>query len=157
MITLNVNGKSHRVDADPGTPLLWVLRDAIGLTGTKYSCGAALCGACTVHVDGSPVRACVTPVSSVAGKRIVTIEGVGASKVGKAVQQAWEKLDVVQCGFCQSGQIMSAVALLQNNAKPTDADIDRELSGNLCRCATYVRIRAAIKDASAALTRGGAA
>lgn len=157
MITLNVNGKSHRVDADPGTPLLWVLRDAIGLTGTKYSCGAALCGACTVHVDGSPVRACVTPVSSVAGKRIVTIEGVGASKVGKAVQQAWEKLDVVQCGFCQSGQIMSAVALLQNNAKPTDADIDRELSGNLCRCATYVRIRAAIKDASAALTKGGAA
>lgn len=157
MITLNVNGKSHRIDADPGTPLLWVLRDAIGLTGTKYSCGAALCGACTVHVDGSPVRACVTPVSSVAGKRIVTIEGVGASKVGKAVQQAWEKLDVVQCGFCQSGQIMAAVSLLQNNAKPTDADIDRELSGNLCRCATYVRIRAAIKDASAALTKGGAA
>lgn len=157
MITLNINGKSHPIDADPGTPLLWVLRDGVGLTGTKYSCGAALCGACTVHVDGAPVRSCVTPISSVAGKRVVTIEGVGASEVGKAVQRAWEKLDVVQCGFCQSGQIMAAVSLLQNNAKPTDADIDRELSGNLCRCATYVRIRAAIKDAAATLAAGGAA
>jgi len=156
MITLNVNGKPQRTDADPSTPLLWVLRDGIGLTGTKYSCGAALCGACTVHVDGAPVRSCVTPISSVAGKRIVTIEGVGASTVGKAVQRAWEKLDVVQCGFCQSGQIMAAVSLLQNNAKPTDADIDRDLSGNLCRCATYVRIRAAVKEAAAALAEGGA-
>lgn len=157
MITLNINGKPQRTDADPSTPLLWVLRDGIGLTGTKYSCGAALCGACTVHVDGAPVRSCVTPISSVAGKRIVTIEGVGASKAGKAVQRAWEKLDVVQCGFCQSGQIMAAVSLLQNNAKPTDADIDRDLSGNLCRCATYVRIRAAVKEAAAALAEGGAA
>jgi isoquinoline 1-oxidoreductase subunit alpha len=151
MVNLTINGKSHSVDAEPSTPLLWVLRDRLGLTGTKYGCGMALCGACTVHVDGAAVRACTTPVSSVAGKRIVTIEGVGASKVGKAVQEAWVKRDVVQCGFCQSGQIMSAVALLAKNRKPTDADIDREMGGNLCRCATYVRIRAAIKEAAKTL------
>jgi isoquinoline 1-oxidoreductase subunit alpha len=151
MIDLNINGKRHSVDADPGTPLLWVLRDGLGLTGTKYSCGMALCGSCTVHVDGVPLRSCTTPVSSVAGKRILTIEGVGGDRVGKAVQQAWQKLDVVQCGFCQSGQIMSAVALLAKNPKPSDADIDREMAGNLCRCATYVRIRAAIKDAAKSL------
>ncbi|MBS1173153.1 MAG: isoquinoline 1-oxidoreductase, alpha subunit [Proteobacteria bacterium] len=151
MIDLNINGKRHSVDADPGTPLLWVLRDRLGLTGTKYSCGMALCGSCTVHVDGVPLRSCTTPVSSVAGKRILTIEGVGGDRVGKAVQQAWQKLDVVQCGFCQSGQIMSAVALLAKNPKPSDADIDREMAGNLCRCATYVRIRAAIKDAAKSL------
>jgi len=151
MIDLNINGKRHSVDADPGTPLLWVLRDRLGLTGTKYSCGMALCGSCTVHVDGVPLRSCTTPVSSVAGKRILTIEGVGGDRVGKAVQQAWQKLDVVQCGFCQSGQIMGAVALLAKNPKPSDADIDREMAGNLCRCATYVRIRAAIKDAAKSL------
>ena len=151
MIDLNINGKRHSVDADPGTPLLWVLRDGLGLTGTKYSCGMALCGSCTVHVDGVPLRSCTTPVSSVAGKRILTIEGVGGDRVGKAVQQAWQKLDVVQCGFCQSGQIMSAVALLAKNPKPSDADIDREMAGNLCRCATYVRIRAAIKNAAKSL------
>jgi isoquinoline 1-oxidoreductase alpha subunit len=151
MIELNVNGRRTRVDAEPDTPLLWVLRDRLGLTGTKYSCGMSLCGSCTVHVGGAPLRACTTPVSSVAGKRIVTIEGVGGSKVGKAVQRAWEKLDVVQCGFCQSGQIMSAVALLAKNPRPSDADIDREMGGNLCRCATYVRIRAAIKEAAKAL------
>jgi isoquinoline 1-oxidoreductase alpha subunit len=151
MIDLNINGKRHSVDADPGTPLLWVLRERLGLTGTKYSCGMALCGSCTVHVDGVPLRSCTTPVSSVAGKRILTIEGVGGERVGKAVQQAWQKLDVVQCGFCQSGQIMSAVALLAKNPKPSDADIDREMAGNLCRCATYVRIRAAIKDAAKSL------
>jgi len=151
MIDLNINGKRHSVNADPGTPLLWVLRDGLGLTGTKYSCGMALCGSCTVHVDGVPLRSCTTPVSSVAGKRILTIEGVGGDRVGKAVQQAWQKLDVVQCGFCQSGQIMSAVALLAKNPKPSDADIDREMAGNLCRCATYVRIRAAIKDAAKSL------
>lgn len=151
MIDLNINGRRHSVDADPGTPLLWVLRDRLGLTGTKYSCGMALCGSCTVHVDGVPLRSCTTPVSSVAGKRILTIEGVGGDRVGKAVHQAWQKLDVVQCGFCQSGQIMSAVALLAKNPKPSDADIDREMAGNLCRCATYVRIRAAIKDAAKSL------
>lgn len=151
MIELIVNGKRHSVDSDPGTPLLWVLRDRLGLTGTKYSCGLALCGACTVHVDGVPLRACTTPVSSVAGKRILTIEGIGSNRVGKAVQQAWQKLDVVQCGFCQSGQIMSAVALLAKNPRPSDTDIDREMAGNLCRCATYVRIRAAIKDAAKSL------
>jgi isoquinoline 1-oxidoreductase alpha subunit len=123
----------------------------IGLTGTKYGCGMALCGACTVHVDGSPVRSCVTPLASLAGKRITTIEGVGATKTGNAVQSSWEKLEVVQCGYCQSGQIMSAAALLAKNTKPTDADIDSAMSGNVCRCATYVRIRAAIKDAARTL------
>jgi isoquinoline 1-oxidoreductase alpha subunit len=155
VITLNVNGKPREVDAEPDTPLLWVLRDQLGMTGTKYGCGMALCGSCTVHVDGEPVRACTTPASSVAGKKIVTIEGL-ESKAGKAVQAAWEKLDVVQCGFCQCGQIMSAAALLASNPRPSDADIDRAMAGNLCRCATYVRIRAAIKEAAKSLARGGA-
>ena len=151
MITLNINGKATRVDAEPDTPLLWVLRDTLQLTGTKYGCGMALCGACTVHLDGQPVRSCSTPVSAAAGKTIVTIEGVGEGRVGKAVQHAWQKLDVVQCGYCQSGQIMSATALLEKNRKPSDADIDGAMGGNLCRCATYVRIRAAIHDAAKSL------
>jgi isoquinoline 1-oxidoreductase alpha subunit len=151
MIELNVNGKPRQVEADGSTPLLWALRDNLGLTGTKYSCGIAVCGACTVLVDGEAIRACITPVSSVAGKKIVTIEGVAGSRVGKAVQQAWRKLDVVQCGFCQSGQILAAAALLDKNAKPSDADIDRGMGGNLCRCATYARIREAIKDAAKSL------
>ena len=150
MIILHVNGKAHRVDAEPDTPLLWVLRDALGLTGTKYGCGAALCGACTVHVDGRPVRSCATPVSAAAGKRVTTIEGLG-SRTGKAVQAAWQKLDVVQCGFCQSGQIMAAAALLAANPRPSDADIDAAMAGNLCRCAAYVRIRAAIHEAAKSL------
>ncbi|HEX8980331.1 MAG TPA: (2Fe-2S)-binding protein [Parasulfuritortus sp.] len=151
MIQLNVNGKTHRLDVSPDTPLLWVLRDTLRLTGTKYGCGIAQCGACTVHLDGTPIRACVTPVSAVAGHRITTIEAIDAERVGKAVQDAWRKLDVVQCGYCQSGQMMSAIALLSQNRKPTDADIDSAMSGNLCRCATYVRIRAAIHEAAKAL------
>ncbi|MBI4996753.1 MAG: (2Fe-2S)-binding protein [Rhodocyclales bacterium] len=151
MITLNVNGKDVRVDVEPDTPLLWVLRDTLQLTGTKYSCGRALCGSCTVHLDGEPVRSCSTPVSAALRRKIVTIEGVGRDRVAKAVQDAWQRLDVVQCGYCQSGQIMSAVALLERNRKPTDADIDSALAGNLCRCATYVRIRAAIHEAARSL------
>ncbi len=151
MVQLNVNGKIRQVDVAPDTPLLWVLRDTLGLTGTKYGCGQALCGACTVHVDGAPLRSCVTPVSAVAGRKITTIEVADQSRIGKAVQEAWQKLDVVQCGYCQSGQIMTAVALLSQNKKPTDADIDTALSGNLCRCATYVRIRAAIHLAAKSL------
>ena len=151
MIQLNVNGKTQSVDVSPDTPLLWVLRDTLGLTGTKYGCGQALCGACTVHVDGAPLRSCVTPVSAVAGRKITTIETADQSRVGKAVQEAWRKLDVVQCGFCQSGQIMGAIALLSQNRKPTDADIDTALAGNLCRCATYVRIRAAVHLAAQSL------
>jgi isoquinoline 1-oxidoreductase subunit alpha len=151
MIQLNVNGKTHQLDVAPDTPLLWALRDTLHLTGTKYGCGQALCGACTVHVDGNPVRSCSTPVSAVAGRKITTIEAVDAQRVGKAVQEAWRKLDVVQCGYCQSGQIMSAVALLSTNRKPTDADIDTAMSGNLCRCATYVRVRAAIHEAAKSL------
>ena len=150
MLTLNINGRRHQVDADPDTPLLWVLRDGVALTGTKYGCGMALCGACTVHLDGQPVRSCSTPVSAAAGRKITTIEGLD-SRVGKAVQKAWQELDVVQCGYCQSGQIMSAAALLAQNRKPTDADIDAAMGGNICRCATYVRIRAAIKQAAHAL------
>ncbi|CAG4882447.1 Isoquinoline 1-oxidoreductase subunit alpha [Georgfuchsia toluolica] len=150
MVTLDVNGTRHRMDIDPDTPLLWVLRDELRLTGTKYGCGIASCGACTVHVDGVPMRACVTPVSAVAGKRITTVEGL-RTKAAKAVQSAWEKLDVVQCGYCQSGQIMAAVALLASNPRPTDAEIDFAMSGNLCRCATYLRIRAAIHEAARAL------
>ena len=148
MIALTINGERQNVDVSPDTPLLWVLRDHLNLTGTKYGCGMALCGACTVHRDGSAIRSCVTPVSAVAGKQITTIEAVGTTKAGKAVQAAWEKLDVVQCGYCQSGQIMSATALLAKNAKPGDADIDNAMAGNVCRCATYVRIRAAIKEAA---------
>ena len=150
MLTLNINGKTERVDAEPDTPLLWVLRDTLGLTGTKYGCGVAACGACTVHVDGNPVRSCVTPASAVASQKITTIEGV-QSRAAKAVQTAWEKLDVVQCGYCQSGQVMAAAALLERNRKPSDADIDAALAGNICRCATYVRIRAAIHDAAKSL------
>ena len=151
MIQLNVNGNPQQLDVAPDTPLLWALRDTLHLTGTKYSCGEALCGACTVLVDGSPMRSCVVPVSAVAGRKITTIEAVDTQRIGKAVQAAWRKLDVVQCGYCQSGQIMSAVALLSQNRKPSDADIDDAMSGNLCRCATYVRIRAAIHEAAKAL------
>jgi len=151
MIQLNVNGNLQQLDVAPDTPLLWALRDTLHLTGTKYSCGEALCGACTVLVDGSPMRSCVVPVSAVAGRKITTIEAVDKQRIGKVVQEAWRKLDVVQCGYCQSGQIMSAVALLSQNRKPSDADIDNAMSGNLCRCATYVRIRAAIHEAAKAL------
>lgn len=145
---LNVNGKTHSADVEGDTPLLWVLRDTLGILGPKYGCGIAQCGACTVHVDGAPVRSCSLPVDSVGAAKIVTIEGIGATPVGKKVQEAWSELDVAQCGYCQAGQIMSATALLASNAKPTDADIDDAMSGNICRCATYVRIRAAIKQAS---------
>ena len=151
MIQLNVNGKAHQLDVAPDTPLLWALRDTLHMTGTKYGCGQALCGACTVHMDGTPIRACSVPVSAAAGRKISTIEAIDGNRVGKAVQQAWRKLDVVQCGYCQSGQIMSAVALLSQTRKPSDADIDNAMSGNLCRCATYVRIRAAIHEAAKAL------
>jgi len=151
MIKLTINGKLHQLDVAPDTPLLWVLRDTLQMTGTKFGCGQALCGACTVHVAGSPVRSCSTPVSSVVGQKITTIEAIDTNRIGKIVQEAWRKLDVVQCGYCQSGQIMSAVALLSQNHKPTDADIDNAMSGNLCRCATYVRIRAAIHEAAKAL------
>jgi isoquinoline 1-oxidoreductase alpha subunit len=151
MIRLKINGLTHELDVDPEMPLLWAIRDVVGLTGTKYGCGLALCGACTVHSDGQPVRACVTPVSMAVGKSITTIEGLN-SAVAQAVQSAWEKLDVVQCGYCQSGQIMSAVALLAENANPDDDAINTAMAGNICRCATYVRIRAAIREASKALT-----
>lgn len=147
---LNVNGKAHEVDVDPDTPLLWVLRDELGLTGTKYACGIAQCGACTVHLDGQPQRSCVIPVEAAAGGEIVTIEAI-SDPVAKAVQDAWTRHDVPQCGFCQSGQIMSAVALLRENAQPTDADIDAGMTGNICRCATYARIRMAIKTAAETL------
>src|SRR5262245_1820845 len=151
MLTLDINGKKFETDAEPDTPLLWVLRDHFGMTGTKYGCGRALCGACTVHANGSPVRSCSMPISSAAALKITTIESVGGSKVGQAVQDAWIAENVPQCGYCQSGQIMSATALLTTNKAPTDADIDAAMSGNLCRCATYVRIRAAIKRAAHAL------
>ncbi len=148
MVTLSVNGTPHTVDAPPDMPLLWVLRDLIGLTGTKYGCGMALCGACTVHLDGRPARSCVTPVGAAASKRITTIEGVGETPSGKRVQQAWLDVEVVQCGYCQSGQIMAAAALVARTPHPTDADIDRAMAGNICRCGTYPRIRAAIKRAA---------
>ena len=148
MLSLSVNGQSHQVDVPPDMPLLWVLRDVIGLTGTKFGCGIAQCGACTVHLDGQPVRSCVLPVGSIDGKAITTIEAVGNTPNGAKVQQAWLEVDVVQCGYCQSGQIMSATALLDRTANPSDADIDAAMSGNICRCATYVRIRAAIKQAA---------
>jgi isoquinoline 1-oxidoreductase subunit alpha len=148
MISLNINGKAVSLDVEPDTPLLWALRDFAGLTGTKYGCGMALCGACMVHVDGQPTRSCTTAVSAVVGKRITTIEAIGATRVGKAVQDAWIAENVAQCGYCQSGQVMSAVALLAGKKRPTDADIDAAMAGNLCRCATYVRIRAAIKRAA---------
>ena len=145
---LNVNGKVLTADVDPDTPLLWTLRDALGITGPKFGCGMAQCGACTVHLDGQPIRSCITPVSAVGAAKITTIEGVGATPNGKKVQAAWAELDVAQCGYCQPGQIMSATALLNANPRPADADIDAAMSGNICRCATYTRIRAAIKRAS---------
>ena len=148
MLSLNINGKTQNVDAEPETPLLWVLRDTVGLTGTKFGCGMQLCGACTVHLDGRPVRSCGTPLSAAIGRKITTIEGIGASDAGKKVQAAWAALDVPQCGYCQSGQIMAAAALLAGNPKPSDADIDGAMSGNLCRCGTYTRIRSAIKVAA---------
>ena len=155
--TLKINGTSRTVDVDESTPLLWVLRDILDLKGTKFGCGIALCGACTVHLDGQPVRSCSTPVAGVGGREITTIEAVGDSALGKKVQEAWLDLDVAQCGYCQAGQIMSATALLKNIPKPTDADIDTHMSGNICRCATYTRIRAAIKQVAgveAAKTEG---
>ena len=151
MITLNVNGKPMPVDADPDTPLLWVLRDHLSMTGTKYGCGMALCGACTVHLNGQPVRSCSTPLSAAANKRITTIEGIGQTKEGRAVQEAWVANDVPQCGYCQSGQIMSAAALLAKVKRPTDAEIDGAMSGNVCRCGTYNRIRLAVRQASRTL------
>jgi isoquinoline 1-oxidoreductase subunit alpha len=151
MATLNVNGKDLSVDADPSTPILWALRDTLGMTGTKFGCGAALCGACTVHLNGSPIRSCVTPISAAAGQKITTIEAMASDRVGKAVQDAWVKHDVVQCGYCQSGQVMSATALLKTNRKPTDADIDAAMAGNICRCGTYARVRSAIKEAASQL------
>jgi isoquinoline 1-oxidoreductase subunit alpha len=154
MITLKVNGKTVSVKDSPDTPLLWVLRDTLGMTGTKFGCGMALCGACTVHLDGEPVRSCATPVSAAVGKKITTIEAMAASPVGKAVQAAWIKHDVPQCGYCQSGQIMGASALLAANKKPSDADIDAAMSGIVCRCGTYNQIRAAIKDAAQSMVKG---
>ena len=147
MIKLSVNGKDTEVDVDPDTPLLWVLRDTLGLTGTKFGCGVALCGACTVHLDGQPIRSCVTPVSAIGSKAVTTIEGLSPDR-SHPVQRAWIELDVPQCGYCQSGQIMSAAALLAHTAEPSDADIDTAMSGNLCRCGTYQRIRAAIHRAA---------
>ncbi|AKC69546.1 (2Fe-2S)-binding protein [Pandoraea oxalativorans] len=151
MAWFQLNGKTVKVDVDPATPLLWTLRDALNMTGTKFGCGMALCGACTVHLDGQPIRSCVTPVSAVEGKKITTIENVGADPVGAAVQAAWVKHDVPQCGYCQSGQIMSATALLRDNKSPNDEQIDTAMAGNICRCGTYARIRAAIKDAASSL------
>jgi isoquinoline 1-oxidoreductase alpha subunit len=147
LVTLSVNGQSHSIDVDPDTPLLWAIRDEIGLTGTKFGCGVAQCGACTVFVNGNPTRSCVTPVSVAAGAEVITIEGI-SGKEAEAVQAAWNAHDVPQCGYCQSGQIMSAVALLSEVPKPTDEDINLAMNGNICRCATYVRIRAAIHDAA---------
>lgn len=151
MTRFTLNGKPVESALPDDTPLLWVLRDGLDQTGTKFGCGMGLCGACTVHLDGQPIRSCSTPLSAAAGKKITTIEGVGKARVGAAVQKAWQKLDVVQCGYCQSGQIMSATALLAANPKPTDADIDAAMGGNICRCATYVRIRAAIHEAAKSL------
>jgi isoquinoline 1-oxidoreductase alpha subunit len=154
MIKLSVNGKPVSVDADPEMPLLWALREQLQLTGTKFGCGMALCGACTVHLDGKPIRSCSTPLSAAAGKRVTTIEAMAGTRVGKVVQAAWTEHDVPQCGYCQSGQIMSACALLGDNKRPSDADIDAAMSGNICRCGTYNQIRAAIKDASVKLAKG---
>jgi isoquinoline 1-oxidoreductase alpha subunit len=150
MATLTINSQVHKVDVPDDMPLLWVLRDVVGLTGTKFGCGIAQCGACTVHLDGAAVRSCVLPVAAAAGKKITTIEAVGATPAGAKVQAAWRDLDVVQCGYCQSGQVMSAASLLAQNPKPSDADIDAAMSGNICRCGTYPRIRAAIKHAAEA-------
>lgn len=148
MITLNINGKPHKIDLPADTPLLWTLRDELGLTGTKYGCGISACGACTIHIDNLPVRACVTPISAAVGKQIVTIEAVNQDQIGQKVQNAWLTLDVAQCGYCQTGQIMSATALLKQTPKPNDAEIDKAMSGHICRCGTYNRIRSAIKLAA---------
>jgi isoquinoline 1-oxidoreductase alpha subunit len=153
MQNLTVNGRAASIDAEPDMPLLWAIREDLKLTGTKFGCGMALCGACTVHLDGQPVRSCSTPVSAAAGKKVITIEAMGATRAGKAVQAAWVKHDVPQCGYCQSGQIMSATALLAAKPKPSDKDIDEAMSGNICRCGTYNQIKAAIKDASVALSK----
>jgi isoquinoline 1-oxidoreductase subunit alpha len=147
-ITIKVNDTDRTVDVDGDTPLLWVLRDVLGMTGTKFGCGKALCGACTVHIDGVATRSCVTPVDSIGSSKITTIEAIGATMTGSKIQKAWLEIEVVQCGYCQSGQIMSASALLANNPHPTDADIDEAMSGNICRCGTYVRVREAIKQAA---------
>ncbi len=149
-VTLNVNGVDREIDATPDTPILWAVRDHLEMTGTKFGCGMAQCGACTVHLNGQPIRSCVTPIQAAVGQKITTIEGV-ETPVAKVVQQAWDDLQVPQCGYCQSGQIMSAIALLESNRNPSDADIDAAMSGNICRCATYVRIRNAIKDAATKL------
>ena len=151
MITLNINGKEEIIDAPEDMPILWALRDIVQLTGTKFGCGMAQCGACTVHLDGQPIRSCVTPLAAAQGKKITTIEHIENDKVGKAVQEAWRDVDVVQCGYCQSGQIMAATALLSSNKNPTDAEIDAAMSGNICRCGTYPRIRAAIHEAASKL------
>ena len=156
MISLKVNQQDHAVDADPSTPLLWVLRDLLHLTGTKFGCGMAQCGACTVHLDGEAIRSCVTPVSRAIGKSITTIEGMSTDVIGKALQEAWTAEDVPQCGYCQSGQIMSAAVLLREKAEPTDEDIDLAMSGNICRCGTYQRIRCAIHRAAESKAKGGA-
>ena len=148
MTTLRVNGQEHELDVPNDMPLLWALRDIVGLTGTKFGCGVALCGACTVHLDGRPIRSCITPVASVVGKAVTTIEAIGDTPSGKKIQEAWLGIEVVQCGYCQSGQIMSAAALIESNPNPSDAEIDAAMSGNICRCGTYPRIRAAIKHAS---------
>jgi isoquinoline 1-oxidoreductase alpha subunit len=148
MVRVTINGKAYDVDVPPDMPMLWVLRDVIGLTGTKFGCGIAACGACTIHLDGQPIRSCVTPVSAIAGRSITTIEAIGQTPAGQKIQEARIALDVPQCGYCQSGQIMSASALLASNPSPTDADIDNAMAGNICRCGTYVRIRAGIKRAA---------
>jgi isoquinoline 1-oxidoreductase alpha subunit len=154
--TLNVNGETHSVDVEGDTPLLWTLRDVLGMTGTKFGCGIAQCGACTVHIDGSPVRSCLLPVGAIGDRAITTIEGVGATPAGAKVQKAWLDLEVIQCGYCQSGQIMSAAALLASTPHPDDSDIDAAMAGNICRCGTYVRIREAIKKAAADASAMGA-
>jgi isoquinoline 1-oxidoreductase alpha subunit len=154
MFKMSVNGKPASLDADPEMPLLWALREQLQLTGTKFGCGMALCGACTVHLDGKPVRSCSTPMSVASGKKVITIEGIGSGAIGKALQAAWVAHDVPQCGYCQSGQIMSASALLAEKKSPSDADIAEAMSGNICRCGTYNQIRAAIKDAAVALAKG---
>ena len=156
MISLKVNRQDHAVDADPSTPLLWVLRDLLQLTGTKFGCGMAQCGACTVHLDGEAIRSCVTPVSRAIGKNITTLEGMATDAIGKVLQEAWTTEDVPQCGYCQSGQIMSAAVLLREKADPTDEDIDMAMSGNICRCGTYQRIRCAIHRAADLKAKGGA-
>jgi isoquinoline 1-oxidoreductase alpha subunit len=154
LTALTINGKQHNVDLPEDTPILWTLRDQLGMTGTKFGCGMALCGACTVHLDGEPIRSCITPISAAVGKKITTIEAIAEDKIGKSVQEAWMALGVPQCGYCQAGQIMSATALLRTTPNPSDKDIDDAMSGNICRCGTYTRIKAAIKQAAA--QNGGA-